>query len=98
VHGPAAAVEGLESAAEEGEPARPEKTVLVGGLRVLSAIYDKPDPGAFAATPGSLGTTWQPTAQHVNTVEGRGAATGEVKWTGSAGSTWSSTRTPSCPA
>ena len=72
----------------------PEMTVLVGGLRVLGANYDGSKLGVFTATPGSLtndffvnlldmGTTWQPTSQDANTFEGRDAATGEVKWTGS---------------
>ena len=30
-----------------------------------------------------MGTTWQPTAQDANRFEGRDAATGQVKWTGS---------------
>ena len=72
----------------------PEMTVLVGGLRVLGANYDSSKLGVFTATPGSLtndffvnlldmGTTWQATAEDANTFEGRDAATGEVKWTGS---------------
>jgi len=72
----------------------PEMTVLVGGLRVLGANYDGSKLGVLTATPGSLtsdffvnlldmGTTWQPTAQDANAFEGRDAATGEVKWTGS---------------
>ena len=72
----------------------PEMTVLVGGLRVLGANYDKSKLGVFTATPGSLtndffvnlldmGTTWQATAEDANTFEGRDAATGEIKWTGS---------------
>jgi len=72
----------------------PEMTVLVGGLRVLGANYDGSKLGVFTATPGSLtsdffvnlldmGTTWQPTSEDANTFEGRDAATGEVKWTGS---------------
>jgi catalase-peroxidase len=72
----------------------PQMTVLVGGLRVLGANYDKSKRGVFTATPGSLtndffvnlldmGTTWQPTSEDANTFEGRDAATGEVKWTGS---------------
>ena len=69
-------------------------TVLVGGLRVLGANYQRSPLGVFTATPGSLtndffvnlldmGTTWQPTSEDANTFEGRDAATGEVKWTGS---------------
>ena len=72
----------------------PEMTVLVGGLRVLGANYDGSKLGVFTATPGSLtndffvnlldmGTTWKPTSEDANTFEGRDAATGEVKWTGS---------------
>jgi catalase-peroxidase len=72
----------------------PEMTVLVGGLRVLGANYDGSKLGVFTASPGSLtndffvnlldmSTTWQPVAQDANTFEGRDAATGEVKWTGS---------------
>jgi catalase-peroxidase len=72
----------------------PQMTVLIGGLRVLGANYDRSKLGVFTTTPGSLtndffvnlldmGTTWQPTAEDANTFEGRDAATGEVKWTGS---------------
>jgi catalase-peroxidase len=72
----------------------PEMTVLLGGLRVLGANYDGSKLGVLTATPGSLtndffvnlldmGTTWTPTSQDANTFEGRDAATGEVKWTGS---------------
>jgi catalase-peroxidase len=72
----------------------PEMTVLIGGLRVLGANYDKSKLGVFTTTPGSLtndffanlldmGTTWQATSGDANTFEGRDAATGEVKWTGS---------------
>ncbi|MBO0837473.1 MAG: catalase-peroxidase, partial [Actinobacteria bacterium] len=72
----------------------PEMTVLVGGLRVLGANYDKSKLGVFTATPGSLtndffanlldmGTVWEPAAGDANTFEGRDAATGQLKWTGS---------------
>ena len=72
----------------------PEMTVLVGGLRVLGANYDGSARGVFTATPGSLtndffvnlldmGTAWEPTSEDANAFEGRDAATGEVKWTGS---------------
>ncbi|MEV6654558.1 catalase/peroxidase HPI [Streptomyces sp. NPDC051219] len=72
----------------------PELTVLVGGLRVLGANYQQSPLGAFTTTPGSLtndffvnlldlGTTWKATSEDQNTFEGRDAATGEVKWTGS---------------
>ena len=72
----------------------PEMTVLVGGLRVLGANYQQSPLGVFTSAPGALtndffvnlldmGTTWQPTAEDATTFEGRDAATGEVKWTGS---------------
>jgi catalase-peroxidase len=72
----------------------PEMTVLVGGLRVLGANHQQSPLGVFTTAPGSLtndffvnlldmGTTWQATAEDANTFEGRDAATGEVKWTGS---------------
>jgi catalase-peroxidase len=72
----------------------PEMTVLVGGLRVLGANHDGSNLGVFTATPGSLtndffvnlldmGTTWKPVSEDANTFEGRDAATGQVKWTGS---------------
>jgi catalase-peroxidase len=72
----------------------PEMTVLVGGLRVLGANYDGSARGVFTGTPGSLtndffvnlldmGTTWEPTSEDATAFEGRDAATGEVKWTGS---------------
>jgi catalase-peroxidase len=72
----------------------PEMTVLIGGLRVLGTNYDGSRLGVFTATPGSLtndffvnlldmGTTWKPASEDANTFEGRDAATGEVKWTGS---------------
>jgi len=72
----------------------PEMTVLVGGLRVLGANYDGSALGVFTATPGSLtndffvnlldmSTTWQPIAGDADRFEGRDAATGAVRWTGS---------------
>ncbi|MEU6037798.1 catalase/peroxidase HPI [Actinomadura sp. NPDC047616] len=72
----------------------PEMTVLVGGLRVLGANYRRSPLGVFTDTPGTLtndffvnlldlGTTWRPTSEDAETFEGRDAATGEVKWTGS---------------
>ncbi|MCX4744933.1 catalase/peroxidase HPI [Kitasatospora sp. NBC_01287] len=72
----------------------PELTALVGGLRVLGANHQQSQLGVFTTTPGSLtndffvnlldlGTTWQATSEDANTFEGRDAATGELKWTGS---------------
>ncbi|GII75785.1 catalase-peroxidase [Sphaerisporangium rufum] len=71
----------------------PEMTVLVGGLRVLGANHGESPHGVLTATPGrltndffvnllDLGTTWHATSQDQNAFEGRDAATGEVKWTG----------------
>jgi catalase-peroxidase len=71
----------------------PEMTVLIGGLRVLGANYQQSPLGVFTTTPGSLtndffvnlldmGTAWEPNGDE-NTFDGRDAATGEVKWTGS---------------
>jgi catalase-peroxidase len=70
----------------------PEMTVLVGGLRVLGANYDKSKNGVFTANPGRLtndffanlldyDTTWTPVASDANAFEGRNAA-GELVWTG----------------
>ena len=72
----------------------PEMTVLVGGLRVLGANHGQSPLGVFTSTPGSLTndffvnllnlrTTWKATAEDAGLFEGRDAATGELKWTGS---------------
>jgi catalase-peroxidase len=72
----------------------PELTVLIGGLRVLGANYQQSQLGVFTAAPGTLtndffvnlldpGTLWQATAKDAGTFEGRDAATGAVRWTGS---------------
>ncbi|MEV2210462.1 catalase/peroxidase HPI [Streptomyces sp. NPDC050997] len=71
----------------------PELTVLVGGLRVLGANHAQSSHGVFTDTPGvltndffvnllDLGTTWTSTSEDQTTFEGRDAATGAVKWTG----------------
>jgi catalase-peroxidase len=71
----------------------PEMTVLVGGLRVLEANYDKSSLGVFTDRPGTLtpdffvnlldmGTTWHATSESEDTFEGHDRATGEHKWTG----------------
>lgn len=72
----------------------PELTVLVGGLRVLGANHQQSSLGVLTETPGSLtndffvnlldlGTTWKATSDDASTFEGRDAATGAVRWTGS---------------
>ncbi|MGW0706306.1 catalase/peroxidase HPI [Streptomyces sp. NPDC002643] len=71
----------------------PELTVLVGGLRVLGANTGQSTHGVLTKTPGKLtndffanlldlGTTWKSTSEDQTLFEGRDAATGEVKWTG----------------
>ncbi|MCH0538999.1 catalase/peroxidase HPI [Streptomyces sp. MUM 203J] len=71
----------------------PETTALVGGLRVLGANHDGSKLGVLTDTPGTLtndffanlldlGTTWSSTSPDQTVFEGRDAATGEVKWTG----------------
>ncbi|MFE5709127.1 peroxidase family protein, partial [Rhodococcus koreensis] len=71
----------------------PELTVLVGGLRVLGANYNKSEDGVFTSTPGALtndffanlidlGTTWAPASSGSEIYEGRDRVSGEVKWTG----------------
>ncbi|MET8782899.1 catalase/peroxidase HPI [Streptomyces sp. NPDC004589] len=71
----------------------PEMTVLVGGLRVLGANHQQSSLGVLTETPGvltndffvnllDLGTTWKSSSEDQTTFEGRDAATGEVKWTG----------------
>ncbi|MFF2043691.1 catalase/peroxidase HPI [Kitasatospora sp. NPDC058170] len=72
----------------------PELTVLVGGLRVLGANHQGTSLGVLTTAPGTLtndffvnlldlGTVWKATSADANTFEGRDAATGEVRWTGS---------------
>ncbi|WSS05015.1 catalase/peroxidase HPI [Microbispora sp. NBC_01189] len=71
----------------------PELTVLVGGLRVLGANHQQSKLGVLTETPGvltndffvnllDLGTEWKSTSEDQTAFEGRDAATGEVKWTG----------------
>jgi catalase-peroxidase len=72
----------------------PEMTVLVGGMRVLNANYDRSSLGVFTDRPETLtndffvnlldmGTAWQATSEAEDTFEGRDRGTGELKWTGS---------------
>jgi catalase-peroxidase len=71
----------------------PEMTVLVGGLRVLNANFDKSQQGVFTKRPESLtndyfanlldlGTKWRATSEAEDVFEGRDRATGTVNWTG----------------
>jgi catalase-peroxidase len=70
----------------------PELTVLVGGLRVLGANYDKSNVGVLTSTPEtltndffvnllSIGTTWTATSEDADRFEARDAS-GAVTWTG----------------
>jgi catalase-peroxidase len=72
----------------------PEMTVLVGGLRVLGANAKGSSIGVLTSKPESLtndffvnlldlGTVWSSANGDGQTFEGRDAATGELRWTGS---------------
>ncbi|PFW98385.1 Catalase-peroxidase [Nocardia farcinica] len=72
----------------------PEMTVLVGGLRVLNANYQRSPLGVLTETPESLtndffvnlldmGVVWEPSPADDGTYVGKDAATGAQKWTGS---------------
>ncbi|HQZ86173.1 MAG TPA: catalase/peroxidase HPI, partial [Actinomycetota bacterium] len=72
----------------------PEMTVLVGGLRVLNANFQRTSLGVLTSRPETLtndffvnlldmGTTWQPTSEAAQTFEGRDRLTDEPKWTAS---------------
>jgi catalase-peroxidase len=70
----------------------PEMTVLVGGLRMLNANFDKSKHGLFTSHPEVLtndffvnlldmGTVWTPVSDDKDLFEGRDRKTGKVKWT-----------------
>ncbi len=70
----------------------PEMTVLLGGLRVLNTNVGQTQHGVFTKQPETLtndffvnlldmGTEWKPTSEAKDVFEGRGRATGELKWT-----------------
>jgi len=70
----------------------PEMTVLVGGMRVLNANFEKSQHGVFTKRPETLtndffvnlldmSTAWKTTSEE-DVFEGRDRATGELKWTG----------------
>jgi catalase-peroxidase len=72
----------------------PEMTVLVGGMRALSANARQSNLGVFTKKPGTLtndffvnlvdmDTQWKPTSGAAETFEGRGRGTSEVKWSAS---------------
>ena len=71
----------------------PEMTVLIGGLRVLNAIFGQSEHGVFTKRPEALtndffvnlldmSTKWQKSATSEGVFEGHNRATGEIKWTG----------------
>ena len=71
----------------------PEMTVLVGGMRVLNANFERSTHGVFTKRPESLtndffvnlldmNTKWQKSAASGGVLEGRDRGTGELKWTG----------------
>jgi len=70
----------------------PEMTVLVGGMRVLDANYNKSQHGVFTKNPESLtndffvnlldmNTKWEPSKDN-DIFEGKDYKSGELKWTG----------------
>jgi len=72
----------------------PEMTVLVGGMRVLNANYNKSQLGVFTKNPESLtndffvnlldmGIVWSATGEDKEIYEGHDRETGELKWSGS---------------
>jgi len=71
----------------------PEMTVLIGGMRVLNANFDRSQNGVFTKRPESLtndffinlldmSTTWKSISPHEDQFEGYDRVTGELKWTG----------------
>ena len=71
----------------------PELAVLVGGLRVLNASFDRAQPGSLTQRPGTLsndffvklldmGTQWKSVSDGQEVFEARDRANGAVKWTG----------------
>jgi len=71
----------------------PEITVLVGGMRALSANFGQTKHGVFTNRPETLSndffvnlldmnTKWEPSSTSEGVYEGRDRATGKVQWTG----------------
>jgi catalase-peroxidase len=70
-------------------------TVLVGGMRALSANHGQSKHGVFTQRPGTLtndffvnlldsSTAWRPSAADKNVYEGTDRSTGKAKWTATA--------------
>ncbi|HEX3199308.1 MAG TPA: catalase/peroxidase HPI [Propionibacteriaceae bacterium] len=73
----------------------PEMTVLIGGMRALSANFGRAQHGVLTDRPETLtndffvnlldmGTEWKVSASEENVYEGRDRATGDLKWTATA--------------
>jgi catalase-peroxidase len=73
----------------------PEMTVLIGGMRALSANVAGSEHGVFTDRPGTLtndffvnlldmSTEWTPSDAAENVYEGRDRTTGELRWTATA--------------
>ncbi len=71
----------------------PEMTVLIGGMRVLNANFQKSQYGVFTKRPEALtndyfvnlldmSTTWRATSEDKDLFEGCARATGKLKWMG----------------
>ncbi len=71
----------------------PEMTVLIGGMRMLNANFDKSQLGVFTNRAETLtndffvnlldmSTTWKATSAHEDVFEGHNRTSGELKWTG----------------
>ncbi len=71
----------------------PEMSVLVAGMRVMNANFERTQHGVFTKQPEALtndffvnlldmSTEWTPTSEDADIFEGRDRASGEAKWTG----------------
>ena len=71
----------------------PEMTVLVGGMRVLNANFDRSQHGVFTKRPETLSndffvnlldmsTTWKAVSDDADLFEGSDRASGKLRWTG----------------
>ncbi len=71
----------------------PEMTVLIGGMRALSANFGNSKHGVFTNRPETLtndffvnllnmNTKWEPSSTSEGVFEGRDRATGKIRWTG----------------
>jgi catalase-peroxidase len=89
----AAAAERLIDRANQLTLTAPEMTVLIGGMRVLSANFDHSAYGVFTQRPETLtndffvnlldmNTKWQQADTATGVLEGLDRATGKLKWTG----------------